>query len=824
MLYTLALVFVISTQAWALDLVRDGQGRSVIVIPDDALEVVQAAAKELQYHIRKATGATLPIATESQKPAAQGYVYLGRTQAASEGGLDAEFEPNAFVIKATGDALYIAGDDSAGEVFGKLHANCTRVGTLFGVYEFLETQLKVRWLWPGESGEVIPHRETISVEDVEQSSTPRIRNSRFRDGRHMNQQVGWVDDANRLKFQDEQSRWLRRHRFAVAEPDNQGHAYTRYWKRFAQTHREFFNQLPDGKRRPQGYSGNISMCVSQPKLWKQIVEDWQQDLKEKATRPSFFCIAENDTVGRCTCPDCMGWDAPQDDLGFPFEQRLALAREAFKENDPDWVDYLGSLSDRYAKFYLAVQQEARKYDPKIKVLAYAYANYRKPPIATRLNDGIIIKNVPGMNFYSPAKAWTEYRANWEGWRQTGCVQVLRPNYTLHGHNMPWNYAKTFGEHYAYVAREGLYGTDYDSLTGQYGTHGLSLYMVARMNHRPEMPVEAILKEYYDAFGSAAGAIKAYWDYWQDVPREMTPEKIEAIRDTKQIPQSHWRQNSWRKFVLLTPEFFTPERFEAGAALLKQARMAAGGNEQALKRIDFLHKGLRHAELTVRAQKAVDEYQYLKTGDIHGVVAAIRELDDYRRQIEGSGVSNMGVLRTSEARFWPFGDIEVAMKAGRPLPEVWAFKFDPENKGQDNRWATREFDDKAWDSIRTDAPWELQPVGEAWKRAHGQDYDGYAWYRTSFAIEPTETPDRNRQVFLIFGAVDEACDIWVNGQHVLRRPFPYQGNRNSWREPFTVEITNFVVAGENSIAVRVEDRGGHGGIFKPVWLSVTDKDK
>jgi beta-galactosidase/beta-glucuronidase len=182
---------------------------------------------------------------------------------------------------------------------------------------------------------------------------------------------------------------------------------------------------------------------------------------------------------------------------------------------------------------------------------------------------------------------------------------------------------------------------------------------------------------------------------------------------------------------------------------------------------------------------------------------------------------MGVLHGIEKLFWPFAEIEVAEKSAQPLSKVWKFKWDPEDQGLKDGWADREYDDKAWDSIRTDTAWEQQPIGEAWNRAHGQDYDGLAWYRTSFTIKPS---DRRRKVFLIFGAVDEACVIWVNGRKVLHRPFPYEGNKNSWREPFTVEITKYVGGGENSLAVRVEDREGHGGIWKPVWLSVMDEDK
>ena len=48
----------------ALDLVAEGQPRTTIVIPDEPLPVHKAAAEELQYHVRRASGAELPIVAE----------------------------------------------------------------------------------------------------------------------------------------------------------------------------------------------------------------------------------------------------------------------------------------------------------------------------------------------------------------------------------------------------------------------------------------------------------------------------------------------------------------------------------------------------------------------------------------------------------------------------------------------------------------------------------------------------------------------------------------------------------------------------------------
>jgi len=83
-------------------------------------------------------------------------------------------------------------------------------------------------------------------------------------------------------------------------------------------------------------------------------------------------------------------------------------------------------------------------------------------------------------------------------------------------------------------------------------------------------------------------------------------------------------------------------------------------------------------------------------------------------------------------------------------------------------------------------------------------------------------DKPQQVRLIFGAVDETCKVWLNGELILERPFPFQGNTDSWRESFEVDITKRALADKpNVLAVRVEDNLGAGGVWKPVWLCTSD---
>ena len=788
--------------ALALELVTDGQPRTAIVIPDKALKVVLFAAKELQYHVQRASGAKLPIINESRKPAARGFIYLGQCRETSkESVLNQELSPNGFVIKLVGSNLFMAGDDSGGTPAWILHNNRTRVGTLFAVYELLEKHLGVRWLWPGKLGEIIPKRSDIAVKAWDQTSAPRFVHTRWRDGGAYGAGTqGWSSPGARSKYLDEQSIWLRRHRFALGVNMDMGHAFTKWWEQQGEAHPEYFNLLPDGERRPDptywgGASHLISMCVSEPVFWKAIVKQWQQT---RTRQNPCIAVSENDTAGKCTCEKCLAWDVPDSGFEVSFNQRIEHARTAFKKGDKDWYRNLGSLSDRYARFYIAVQKEAEKTDPDAIVMGYAYTNYKRPPLKTKLNDRIIIGIVPGMSWPFTEEKRDAFRQQWDGWRATGARLLLRPNVMLDGHNMPLFFARKLGEDFGYAARAGMIGTDFDSLTGQWSTQGPNLYVLARLHNRPDLPVHRVLDEYYSGFGKATEAVRGYFGHWEKVSKAFN----------ERPPDLHWAS-----FYREAHKVFTPEVMSAGRRLLVKAQEAAAGEPMAEQRVAFLKKGLKNAELTLATQASYRQYR--EKGDIDGYRAALGKLDAFRKSVESDNVANIAFLAWAEQRTWDRALLQLMKNPGKPLPATWKFEWDPRKEGEAKGWFADDFDVSGWPDIRTDGQWEQQAVGKQWKKEHGEDYNGLAWYRTAFELKPAPKRPRCR---LIFGAVDEACVVWLNGKRVLQRPYPYKGNKDSWQEAFEVDVSDGVRYDRpNTLAVRVEDNAGAGGIWRPVWV-------
>ena len=255
----------------------------------------------------------------------------------------------------------------------------------------------------------------------------------------------------------------------------------------------------------------------------------------------------------------------------------------------------------------------------------------------------------------------DLRKLWEGWRATGCVLLDRPNYTLSGHNFPIFYARKLGADISWQTRHGMMGAMYDSLIGQYATQGPNHYVLARMLEHPELPVDAVLKEYYRAFGPAAEAVAAYFRHWETVSDSLTDDLL-----TRNPEGKFDYVNSFGTFYRAADSLFTPQAMAEGRALLERARAAAANDEVARARVAFLELGLRHAELTLAVEAARRAGEH--SGDMSRFVQALRELDQFRAAHEAEGISNMFFLWNNETKGNKSGTWDRKLAASAPKGE------------------------------------------------------------------------------------------------------------------------------------------------------------
>lgn len=132
-----------------------------------------------------------------------------------------------------------------------------------------------------------------------------------------------------------------------------------------------------------------------------------------------------------------------------------------------------------------------------------------------------------------------------------------------------------------------------------------------------------------------------------------------------------------------------------------------------------------------------------------------------------------------------------------LQGEWKFSI-----GDHSEWRSEDLQDEDWDEIWVPSSWENQGF-------HG--YNGYAWYRTYFRMQDRIS---TLPMYISLGYIDDVDEVYING-HLIGKTGTFPNNyttaynaKRIYRIPKNILNT----MGQNSIAVRVYDEGGEGGII------------
>jgi hypothetical protein len=613
-------------------LVRDGKVRAVVVTAIKPSAVATYAVEELVNHVKKATGQQLSVAVESEIPAGfESRVFVGVSDAARKQGIDADkLEIEEYVIRTVGNDLYIAGKELHPEQYhgsrplysepwNPLAMECVHSGTLLGVYEILEDDLQVRWLWPGDLGTYVPRRATIVIPEMDKTVQPRLlyRNLGGWDlpqifltgsyfGRKIarNYRVGGLSEelVSKLVFPTEEAGYTygkamevynRRHRrlTQIEEPrvvlgSHVIAGITDWWAAYGKEHPEWFAMRADGERglkTPRAGAWS-PLCVSNPQLHQRIVDAWDGG--------DVLTLGEADAAGEsmCHCPQCLAWDGPQQ-TDFPEDLRLLKYTPR-------------AMGDRYARYWKAVYDLAVKRNAKVKVGVYMYHNTLPGPTTEiKLNRNIYGEFV----IYGSRDGWYPmgrdedqwYRDQWLAWEKTGMSLVFGPNYLLNSYATPNVTTRQTGEFFKFAYEHGMAGASFRSYTFSWAAHGPMAYMHHRLLWSPELDIEQIRQEYFSAFGPAAADVEQYFDYWENYAATRP-----AIRDLSTDPKGALeRLKRIRGHYLAYP----PQVYRPAEAILAKALETARKDPlpEFAQRVEFLQAGLKHALLSTRLQEFLD---------------------------------------------------------------------------------------------------------------------------------------------------------------------------------------------------------------------------
>ena len=549
----LLLLFALSGILFAAEkpLIADGKSEGVIVIPAKPDPVEQFAAQELQTYLRKITGVTLPVVKDKIN-ARTGY-RLGRATGIT---FAKDAQPDSWRSRLKNGFLEIAGVDGPGEETDTRNP----AGTLFGVYAYLRNSLGVRWLWPGEDGEYIPHKTELFLGPMEPSEF-----------RHQLKTAGpnlGIKDPGLF-------RWYRRtmnYRENLRELHAgklQGHAFLFWPEKYGKKYPEWF-ALIKGVRNT---NKRTTMCVSNPELQNEIVRCWYE-IQSKSERPLAVNIKENDHQMRCECETCRSWDGPDD--------RGPTGRYFRYKN----------VSERYCRFAMEVWKRASKLRPDAQVSFFAYHGNVYAPRKVKLNDHCLVALVPDLPFPRTPEHTKFLRQEYDLWKASGARLTLRPNYFLGGYVMPEIWYDEFADEFQYLCKLGLFGFRFDGGAGSFAVNGLNRYVMARLAQDPSLNAEAVKEEYVTGFGPAAPAVREYLDFWH----KYTKDNARRINDIWLHTPSQWYFHGWlyaRWCYMIFPE----EVLIQGRAMLDKAAQLAANDEDATKKVAFLRSGLEHAVLT-----------------------------------------------------------------------------------------------------------------------------------------------------------------------------------------------------------------------------------
>jgi hypothetical protein len=529
-IFAALLSFAACTAAFAdITLVRDGQPQAVIIVPDGLYKhiqkpaeqltgdgvVVPLAAVELADYLGKICGTRPRIATETQNGVPEGpRIFVGHCQANA----DLAPQPEETLIVTRDGNLHLCGGDAGpGGLLCK--------GTLYAVYDLLERELGVRWLFSGEHGEVVPKQATITLPDIHRREQPRIAKRKVRDVAVSREDTyapvleKWgvaLEAWKKARGPEVNAPWHRRMRLGQRIEINGGHAFAGWWEKYGQEHPEWFALQPDGTRTQT--LPRERLCKSNPALWDEIA---RVKIAEFKANPALLTasISPNDGGKNkfCMCEACRALDPAEAPKILNDSQLIDPAtKQPFAEYP--------ALSDRVFTFFNEIAARVGKEVPDRDLVAYAYSVYRSVPVKVKQLQPNLIIGYVGLD-----------HAEIEAWSKIAPKLFIRPNDLGPAVDlgMPRNNAAWFAQAVKFGVEHHAIGFDFDNGHGNWSAHGLDYYVLSKALWNPDLDVRATIADYCRAaYGPAAGVMQQYHDALEKISDAVRADKELGARSPK----------------------------------------------------------------------------------------------------------------------------------------------------------------------------------------------------------------------------------------------------------------------------------------------------
>jgi len=451
--------------AESIRIVEDGNPRATVVTGAQCDEQIKMAAELLVDYVKQSSGAELAIVEEADRKA-QGLpvaIYLGPCDYVEGLNLPlAGLDDDGFVIRGI-DAGHLV-------IVGP-----TPYGTEFGVCEFLERYLGVRWLMPGADGDDVPQHATIDVPAEEVRREPAFF-SRLFSGLQGGAQVSWAR-RNRMHGRVQFHHNLQR----LFAPET-----------YTKTHPEFF-PLRNGDRYLPATNNTHGWqpCFSAEGIVDEAIENICRYFDEHPEATS-YSLGVVDSSGHCECDACQAKDSGENNF---------LGRR--------------DVSDRYYGWCNQVVEGVLEKHPDKFFGCLAYSEVAQPPSRVKVHPRII----PYMTY--DRMKWVDPEIRAEGERITKWWHQMSPTLGWYdyiygsAYCVPRVWFHHMADYYRFARANGvraLYAEAYPN----WG-EGPKLYVSLKLQWDPEQDVDELLSDWYvRAVGEAAADdLAAYYALWED---------------------------------------------------------------------------------------------------------------------------------------------------------------------------------------------------------------------------------------------------------------------------------------------------------------------
>jgi hypothetical protein len=542
-------------------LTRDGQPVATIVTAATASPAATTGAQELQYHVRKITGATLPIRTDTEKIDGS-RILVGPSAATARLGLqESQFGDQEYLIRCRDNDLVLLGREQ---------------GTLYAVYDFLERCCDVRWYGPGESQMVLPQTATLAVRPLDVRRKPAfvwraVSPDWGSESLTMGRALYGNPSAPELNLF-----WSRLRLGGEAYACNhsfQGYD-NRFWKKYPDTAASFVAAHPEWFA--QGYTESElkdrdglppQLCFSSQGLLDQVVADARKYFDGRGLELGavaagrYFAMVPMDAGGRagwCKCPAC----------------QAQIDKERWVENR---FDSNGSASEYWFAFVNQVARQIATSHPDTFISTLAYAGYSYRPRQERLEPNISVQLclhtrnwwVPGMaeNELAFYRDWVDHE---KGRPLYLWLYYLMPEWTP-GPRItcfPGFFAHTLAQQIKMFARDGIRGAFIEGVSDQVDT-----YLTFKLLDDPSLDVDVLLEEFFTRYyGAAATPMKRLYlrieEIYSDPANYPDEVRHERKQDFFQTEEMAWRYLGTEARLA-----------ELGALMDDAARLAVAGPEK-----------------------------------------------------------------------------------------------------------------------------------------------------------------------------------------------------------------------------------------------------